>query len=69
MSPELIGASVCRRELPPTEAPSAIPQESTTLGELFRIDQATGAPAALELCEGQATQDWADSLTRDLPNP
>ena len=31
-----------------TQAPSATPQEPTTLGELFRIDQATGVPAALE---------------------
>lgn len=31
-----------------SQAPSATPQEPTTLGELFRIDQATGAPAALE---------------------
>ena len=31
-----------------SQAPSATPQEPTTLGELFRIDQATGAPAVLE---------------------
>jgi hypothetical protein len=30
------------------QAPSATLQEPATLGELFRIDQATGAPAALE---------------------
>jgi hypothetical protein len=34
---------------PPTsQSPSATPQEPTTLGELFRLDQATGAPTALE---------------------
>ena len=31
-----------------SQAPTATPQEPTTLGEIFRIDQATGAPAALE---------------------
>jgi hypothetical protein len=31
-----------------SQAPSAMPQEPTTLGEFFRIDPATGAPAALE---------------------
>ncbi len=30
------------------QATSATPQEPTTLGELFRIEQATGAPTALE---------------------
>jgi hypothetical protein len=31
-----------------SQAASATPQEPTTLCELFRIDQATGAPVALE---------------------
>lgn len=31
-----------------SQAGSAAPQEPETLGEMFRIDQATGAPAALE---------------------
>ena len=32
-----------------SRAPSAAPQEPTTLGELLRIDQATGTPSPLEL--------------------
>jgi len=31
-----------------SQSPSAAPKEPTTLGALFRIDQATGTPVALE---------------------
>jgi hypothetical protein len=40
-------ASMSSSPLPP-QAPSTTPQEPATLGEMFRIDQATGAAAALE---------------------
>ena len=40
-------ASMSSSPLPP-QAPSTTPQEPATLGEMFRIDQATGAASALE---------------------